>query len=100
MGVKIEIPREQIAQFCRRNRIRKLAFFGSVLREDFGPESDVDVLVEFDPGARVGLITLAGMEIELSRLLGRKAEIHTIKGLNPHFRDKVLERAEVHYKQS
>jgi len=95
--MKIEIPKEEIAAFCRRHRIRRLAFFGSVLRDDFTPESDVDVLVEFEPGARVGLITLAGMEIELTRLLGRKAEMHTVKGLNPHFRDAVLEQAEVQY---
>ena len=97
MSVKIEVPTEEIAAFCRRNHIRRLAFFGSVLRGDFTPESDVDVLVEFEPGARVGLITLAGMEIELTRLLGRKAEMHTVKGLNPHFRDAVLEQAEVQY---
>ena len=95
--MKIEIPKEEIAAFCRRHRIRRLAFFGSVLRDDFTPESDVDVLVEFEPDARVGLITLAGMEIELTRLLGRKAEMHTAKGLNPHFRDAVLEQAEVQY---
>jgi hypothetical protein len=97
MSMKIEIPKEGIGTFCRRNHIRKLAFFGSVLRDDFTPESNVDVLVEFEPGARVGLITLAGLEIELTRLLGRKAEMHTVKGLNPHFRDAVLEQAEVQY---
>ena len=95
--MKIEIPKEGIATFCRRNHIRKLAFFGSVLRDDFTPESDLDVLVEFEPGARMGLITLAGMEIELTQLLRRKAEMHTVKGLNPHFRDAVLEQAEVQY---
>jgi predicted nucleotidyltransferase len=71
-----------------------------VLRDDFGPDSDIDVLVKFEPGARVGLITLAGMEIELSELLGRKAEMHTVKGLNPHFRDEVLNLAEVQYEQA
>jgi len=97
MTPKIGIPKEKIAGFCRRNRIRRLALFGSVLRDDFGPDSDVDVLVEFEPDARVGLITLAGIEIELSRLLGHKAEIHTVKGLNPHFREEVLDLAEVQY---
>jgi predicted nucleotidyltransferase len=97
MRVKIDVPKEEIAAFCRRNHIRRLAFFGSALRDDFTPESDVDVLVEFEPGARVGLITLAGMEIELTRLLGHTAEMHTVKGLNPHFRDAVLEQAEVQY---
>jgi hypothetical protein len=97
MSLKIEVAKEEIAAFCRRHHIRRLAFFGSVLRDDFAPDSDVDVLVEFEPGARVGLITLAGMEIELTRLLGRKAQMHTVKGLNPQFRDQVLEQAETQY---
>ena len=100
MSVRIDIPKNQIKEFCRRNRIRQLSFFGSVLRDDFSPESDVDVLVEFEPGARVGLITLAGMEIELGQILGRKVEMYTIKGLNPHFRDEVLDLAEVQYEQA
>jgi len=100
MSARIEIPRDKLAEFCQRNRIRRLALFGSVLRDDFGSDSDVDVLVEFEPGARVGLITLAGMEIELSRLLGRRAELHTVKGLNPHFRDEVLDLAQVQYEQA
>jgi len=98
--MRIEIDKNALAAFCRRHRIRKLAFFGSVLRDDFGPASDVDVLVEFEPGARVGLIRLAGMENELSDLLGRRAEMHTVKGLNPHFRDEVLSAAEVQYEQA
>ena len=100
MRAKIALPKEQMAEFCRKNRIRRLSFFGSVLRHDFTPESDVDVLAEFDPDARVGLITLAGIEIELSQLLGRRAEIHTLKGLNPRFRDKVRLMAEVQYEQA
>jgi hypothetical protein len=100
MSTRIEMPKDEIAAFCRRNRIRRLSVFGSVLRDDFSPASDVDVLVEFEPDARVGLITLAGMEIELSRLLGRKAEMHTVKGLNPHFRDEVLDAAEVQYEHA
>jgi len=99
MRIAIDIPKEKIIEFCRRNRIRRLAFFGSVLRKDFGPDSDVDVLVEFEPEARVGLITLAGMEIDLSNILGRKVEMHTVKGLNPHFREEVLDSAEVQYEQ-
>ncbi len=96
----INVPKKKLSEFCRRHRIRRLALFGSVLREDFGPESDVDVLVEFESGARVGLITLAGMEIELGRLLGRRVEMHTVKGLNPRFRDEVLRLAEVQYEQA
>jgi predicted nucleotidyltransferase len=100
MRLQIGVPQDQIAAFCRRHRIRKLSFFGSVLREDFTPTSDIDVLVEFQLGARVGLITLSGMEIELTRILGRKAELHTVKGLNPHFREEVLKLAEVQYEQA
>jgi uncharacterized protein len=73
---KIDIPRPQIADFCRRNHIRRLALFGSVLRDDFGPASDVDVLVEFEPGTRVGLRFFA-MERELSAILGRKVDLCT-----------------------
>ena len=97
MGVKIEVPREKLAEFCRDKGIRRLALFGSVLRDDFTAASDVDVLVEFEPTTRVGLITLAGMEIELSDLLGRRAEMHTFNGLNHQFRDEVLREAEVLY---
>ena len=100
MNEKIEIPKEKIASFCRRHHIRRLALYGSVLRDDFRPDSDVDVLVEFEPDARVGLIALAGMEIELSGIFGRAAEMHTIKGLNPHFRDEVLNTAKVQYEQT
>ncbi|HHL41016.1 MAG TPA: nucleotidyltransferase [Deltaproteobacteria bacterium] len=98
--IKIDVPQEKIAEFCRRHHIRKLSFFGSVLRADFGPESDVDVLVEFEPGTRVGLITLAGMEIELGQILGHKAQMHTVKGLNPCFRNDVLKTAEVQYEHA
>ncbi|MFW5636956.1 MAG: nucleotidyltransferase family protein [Thermodesulfobacteriota bacterium] len=94
MSTKISVPKQKVADFCRRNRIRRLSFFGSVLRDDFRPESDVDVLVEFEPDARVGMIGLTGMELELGEILGRRVELHTSRGLNPHFRNEVLERAE------
>jgi len=93
----IDIPKERIADFCRRNHIRRLALFGSVLRDDFGPDSDVDVLVEFEPAARVGLLRLAGMEIELGEILGRKVDLNTPGFLSQYFRDKVLAEAEVQY---
>ncbi|MFW6129528.1 MAG: nucleotidyltransferase family protein [Candidatus Aminicenantaceae bacterium] len=99
MGSKIDLPEDKIKDFCQRHRIRKLSLFGSVLREDFRQESDIDVLIELEPGAKVGLITLAGLEIELSQILGHKVEMHTVKGLNPRFRDEVLDRAEVQYEQ-
>jgi hypothetical protein len=93
----VDIPKQQIAEFCRRNHIRRLALFGSVLRDDFGPESDVDVLVEFEAGARVGLLRLAGMEIELGEILGRKVDLNTPGFLSDYFRDQVLAEAEVQY---
>lgn len=98
--MQLNPDRRILEDFCRRNHIRRLSFFGSVLREDFSDDSDVDVLVEFEPEAQVGLITLAGLEIELSRILDRRAEIHTPRGLNPHFRDEVLNLAEVQYEQA
>jgi len=89
-----------MAEFCRRNHIRRLAFFGSVLRDDFTGDSDVDVLAEFEPGAHVGLLALAGLEIELGELFGRRVEIHTAKGLHPRFRERVLAEAEVQYEHA
>jgi predicted nucleotidyltransferase len=92
----IDIPRERIAEFCRRNHIRRLALFGSVLRDDFGPESDVDVLVEFDPEYIPGL-AFFGMERELSELLGRKVDLNTPGFLSRHFRGRVMAEAVVQY---
>jgi len=99
MPTGIAIDRERIAAFCRRHHMRRLALFGSVLRGDFGPESDVDVLVEFKPGRSVGLIRLAGIERELSVLLGRKADIRTPADLSRYFRDEVVAGAEVQYEE-
>ncbi len=97
--VKIPVPREEIEQFCRQNHIRKLAFFGSVLRNDFKPDSDVDVLVEFEPGHVPGF-AFFGMQDELSQLLGRPADLHTPDFLSPYFRNEVLTNAQVQYAQS
>ncbi len=94
--IKVDLPKEKIADFCRRYHIRKLAVFGSALREDFRPDSDLDVLVEFDPGHTPGL-AFFGMEQELSELLGRKVDLNTPQFLSPYFRDKVLAEAEVQY---
>ena len=96
MSPKIPIDQDKIAEFCRRHHIRKLALFGSVLRDDFGPNSDVDVLVEFEPGHVPGLAFLA-MEAELSEILGRKVDLNTPNFLSPYFRDLVLTEAEVYY---
>ena len=93
----MRIPKDRIAEFCRRNYIRRLSLFGSVLRDDFSSESDVDLLVEFDPDHTPGLITLAGMEIELSEILGRKADLRTAEDLSPYFRQKVVDTAQVQY---
>lgn len=92
----IEVPRDGLAEFCRTHRIRKLSFFGSVLRDDFGPESDVDVLVEFEPGARTGF-AFFGMQDELSRILGRRVDLNTPDCLSKYFRDAVLRKARVLY---
>ena len=93
---RIVVPKESIADFCRRYRIRRLSLFGSVLREDFGPDSDVDVLVEFEPGTRVGLKFFA-IERELSEMLGRKVDLNTLGFLSKYFRDEVLAEAEDQY---
>lgn len=94
---RISIPKERIAEFCKRNRVRRLSLFGSVLREDFGPESDVDILVEFEPGTRVGLIRLSGLEIELGNIVGRKIDLNTPGFLSKYYRDQILAEADVQY---
>jgi len=96
MSIKAKVPQAEIAAFCRRNAIRKLALFGSVLRDDFTPDSDVDVLVEFEPDRTPGLAFFR-MQRELSEILGRKADLNTAKDLSPYFRQQVLDEAEVLY---
>ena len=93
----IDIPQEKIAEFCRHHHIRRLALFGSALRDDFTPDSDVDVLVEFKPGTRVGMIRLAGIELELGGILDRKVDMHTPGFISKYFRGKVLAEAVDHY---
>ncbi len=95
--VRVNIPKDRTAEFCRRNHIRRLSLFGSVLREDFRADSDVDVLVEFEPDARVGLIGLAGLELELGKLIGRTVDLNTPGFLCDYIRDRVLAEAEVQY---
>lgn len=94
---KIEIPVDKIADFCRRHHIRSLSIFGSVLREDFGPDSDVDVLVEFEPDAQVGFIALSRMRRELEELLQRPVDLVPKRGLKPKIRETVLSSMEVIY---
>ena len=95
--IRIDVNKEEIAEFCRKWRIKEFSFFGSVLRKDFGPESDVDVLVEFEEGADWGLFEHIAMEDELSGILGRRSEIVTRKSLltsrNPIRRESILSSA-------
>ncbi len=94
--VKLAMPQEQLEAFCRRHHIRRFALFGSVLRDDFSPDSDVDVLVEFAPGHVPGL-AFFDMEAELAQLIGRKVDLNTPQFLSRYFRDTVLGEAEVLY---
>jgi uncharacterized protein len=97
MTARLQVPKGLLDQFCRRRRIRKLSLFGSVLRDDFGPQSDVDVLVEFEAGTAVGYFELSDMEAELSELLGRKADLRTPAELSRYIRGDVLAVAEAQY---
>ncbi len=86
-------PKEVLADFCRRQHIARLSFFGSVTRDDFGPDSDVDVLVEFEDGHVPGMITFSGMELELTRLFQRKVDLNTPGCFGPDNRKRVLKEA-------
>jgi predicted nucleotidyltransferase len=92
----IDFSRERLAAFCRANGIRRLALFGSVLRDDFQPGSDVDLLVEFQPGVKVGL-SFVRLQDELSAIFGRPVDLNTAGGLSKYFRDEVLREAEPLY---
>ena len=94
-----ELPREQMEAFCVRHNIRKLSLFGSVLTPRFRPSSDIDVLVEFEPRKGPGYFELAGREIELSDLLGRKVDLRTPEEISRYFRDRVLASAVVQYER-
>ena len=104
MNARIEIPAENVAEFCKRNQILRLALFGSVLRDDFAPDSDVDALVEFEPDARVGYFALGRMETELGDILGRKTDMQTFRGIerSPNWllREEILGSAEAVYDQT
>ena len=96
MAVKVQTDKDRISQFCRKHYIRRLCLFGSVLREDFSPQSDIDVLVEFKQGHTPGLAFFQ-MEEELSQIMGRKVDLNTPRFLSRYFRDRVLDEAEVQY---
>lgn len=93
---RISTSREQLVRYCNRHHIRRMSLFGSVLRRDFGSESDVDILVEFDPKHIPGL-EFVRMREELSQLLGRTVDLRTPASLSPHFRAEVLREAELVY---
>ena len=93
----INLPKEEIEKFCKKHHIRRLSLFGSVLRDDFTTCSDIDILVEFEPGQVVGLLRLSGMKIELSEMLQCKVDLRTPSELSRYFRQKVLSTAEVQY---
>ena len=97
MPARIDIDREKIAAFCQRHRVRRLSLFGSVLRDDFGPDRDVDVLVEFEPGATPGFFTIGRMVNELAEILGRPVDLRTSQGLSRYFRQQVIDNAEPVY---
>lgn len=96
---KVKVPKEKIAEFCRRNHIRRLAVFGSALRDDFYPDSDLDVLVEFEPGHVPGL-AFFGMQAELSATFGRPVDLNTPQFLSQYFRAEVQREAQVVYEQA
>lgn len=93
----IHLDQEALARFCRHHCVRRLSVYGSILRDDFGPSSDIDLLVEFDPHARVSLFDLGGMLMELRELLGREVDLRTPQDLSEHFRQEVLREARVLY---
>jgi len=99
MDKNLIIPKDKIAEFCKRNHILRLSVFGSALRDDFAPDNDVDVLVEFEKGYEPGF-AFFDMQDELSKLLGRKVDLYTPGFLSRYFQDKVLKEAEVQYGQS
>jgi len=92
----VSIDQNKITAFCRKHHISRLSFFGSVLRDDFGPESDVDVLVEFQAGFMPGL-AFFNMEQELSAIIGRKVDLNTPGFLSPYFRDEVVAESVTEY---
>lgn len=96
-NLPITIDFNKINDFCKRNYIKKLSLFGSVLRKDFKSNSDVDFLVFFDPEKTPGYLTLSGMEIQLSDIIGRQADLRTPAELSRYFRDQVLQEALVIY---
>jgi predicted nucleotidyltransferase len=94
---RVSISKEQIAEFCQRNHIKRFAYFGSVLRDDFRSDSDIDILIDLDYKYRTGLLKMARMEIELSEMIGMKVDLRTPEDLSDYFREDVLTEAEVQF---
>jgi predicted nucleotidyltransferase len=99
-NLTFDIPQDKIEAFCKKNYICKLSFFGSALKDDFRPDSEIDILVEFYPDHIPGLIKLSGMEIELSEILGRKVDLRTPQDLSRYFRQEVMSSAKVQYAEA
>jgi predicted nucleotidyltransferase len=97
MALNIEVDHTSIAEFCLRNHIARLSFFGSVLRDDFTSESDVDVLAAFEPSCMPGLFGLARMQRELGEIIGRRVDFKTAGSLSRYIRDEVLAEAQEEY---
>jgi predicted nucleotidyltransferase len=97
IAANIDLPQEQLTAFCQRHHIAYLALFGSALRDNFGPESDLDMLVEFEPGTKIGLLEFIGIQRELSSLLGRPVDLVPRDGLKWVIRDEVLASAKAIY---
>lgn len=97
MSPRLAISRDDVAAFCRKNGIRRFSLFGSVLRDDFGPDSDVDVLAEFGPGVRFGYLRLMAMQEELTQIIGRRAEIFEFRALRPWMQEEVAGTMELFY---
>jgi hypothetical protein len=95
LATHLELPASEIAAFCERHHIRRLSFFGSVLREDFDSTSDVDVLIEFEEGHGGGFFEFISMQIELSEIIGRQVDLNTLEDLSRYFRQQVIDSAEV-----
>ena len=96
----LAIPHTALVEFCQRNQIRKLSLFGSVLRDDFGPESDIDILVEFEAGTHIGYFALSRMQRELTKLLERKVDLLTPASISRYFREQVLRNAQTQYEKA
>ncbi|MXW23623.1 MAG: nucleotidyltransferase [Chloroflexi bacterium] len=100
MNAQVSVSRDALADFCTEHGIRRLAVYGSALRDDFGPDSDIDLLVQFEPDRTPGLFAVAALELELSRFFaGRKVDLRTPEDLSRYFRQDVLDTAEVQYER-